>query len=296
MAKREAVKSEVANVLKAFYCELCDKQFQTVGQYDEHTNSYAHHHKARFRDMQAAQRASFGGQEEIDKRKDKERRREEKELRKLAKAAGIKIAKPPGLAAPADAAIGTNSEAKAGGFKKTGGWATVGAAAATPAAPPTAPTSGAAPPSAGPSQSGWARVAPASDPPRSSSGWAAVPPAPMPATAAPPPPPASSNAPPAFRTGGWTSLETGGRTDAPSSISVPPPVPQVIAEPPPPPSRGGWAPAAPAAPRAAPAIAAAGQGTRPLPQAEPAQSTSKRVESARSGWQQFKAGSSTRRK
>ncbi|KIP11467.1 hypothetical protein PHLGIDRAFT_27937, partial [Phlebiopsis gigantea 11061_1 CR5-6] len=101
VAKREAVRSEISTVLKAFYCELCDKQFKTVGQYDEHTNSYAHHHKARFRDMQAAQKVTFGGQEELDKRKEKERKREEKELRKLAKAVGIKMAKPPTvLAAP----------------------------------------------------------------------------------------------------------------------------------------------------------------------------------------------------
>ena len=72
---------EIAETLKAFYCALCDKQFKNVAQYDEHTNSYAHHHKARFRDMQAAQRASSNTREEVDKRKEKERKREEKELR-----------------------------------------------------------------------------------------------------------------------------------------------------------------------------------------------------------------------
>jgi len=78
-------------MLKPFYCTLCDKQFKTVAQYDEHTNSYAHHHKARLKDMQASQRIL--PQEEVDKRKEKERRREEKELRKMAAALGVKMAK-----------------------------------------------------------------------------------------------------------------------------------------------------------------------------------------------------------
>ncbi|KAJ3536638.1 hypothetical protein NM688_g6808 [Phlebia brevispora] len=64
VAKRAAVQSEISSVLKPFYCELCEKQFQNVAQYDEHTNSYAHHHKARFRDMQAAQKATFSGSQE----------------------------------------------------------------------------------------------------------------------------------------------------------------------------------------------------------------------------------------
>ncbi|KAI0343893.1 hypothetical protein BDW22DRAFT_1372341, partial [Trametopsis cervina] len=98
VAKQIAVKSEISSILRPFYCELCDKQFKNVAQYDEHTNSYAHHHKARLRDMQAAQRATFAS--DADKRKEKERKREEKELRKMAKAVGVKMPKPPTLTAP----------------------------------------------------------------------------------------------------------------------------------------------------------------------------------------------------
>ncbi|PSR71309.1 hypothetical protein PHLCEN_2v12823 [Hermanssonia centrifuga] len=128
VVKRAAVRSEISTVLKAFYCELCDKQFQNVAQYDEHTNSYAHHHKARFRDMQATQRANLGNsREETDKRKEKERKREEKELRKIAKAAGIKMPKPPAPVAPPnnEPPPPPPSEPKPNGFKKSG-WATVG--------------------------------------------------------------------------------------------------------------------------------------------------------------------------
>ncbi|OAX39439.1 hypothetical protein K503DRAFT_645085, partial [Rhizopogon vinicolor AM-OR11-026] len=131
-ARRAALKSEITDTLKAFYCALCEKQFQNVAQYDEHTNSYAHHHKARLRDMQANTRMT--SQEDLDKRKEKERKREEKELRKIAKAAGIKMAKPTTTSAsvaPAMASVGEpslSSEAQPSNFKKAG-WATVSATA-----------------------------------------------------------------------------------------------------------------------------------------------------------------------
>ncbi|KAL1707634.1 hypothetical protein EV121DRAFT_198751 [Schizophyllum commune] len=150
IAKRTAVQMEIAETLKAFYCALCDKQFKNVAQYDEHTNSYAHHHKARAKDLQASVRMQAA--DEVERRKEKERRREEKELRKLAKAQGIKMAKPavapavvapapgqPAVAEPADHAAMDTTPATCGwasvappsnpppaqGFRK-GGWATVG--------------------------------------------------------------------------------------------------------------------------------------------------------------------------
>lgn len=99
-----------------------------MAQYDEHTNSYAHHHKIRFRDMQASQRAQAAAQGVIDARREKERKREEKELKKLAKAHGVKIAAPntidlsPAPSVPAEKP------------KTAGGWAAVSAPAA-PALP-----------------------------------------------------------------------------------------------------------------------------------------------------------------
>ncbi|KAH9921944.1 uncharacterized protein BXZ73DRAFT_22923, partial [Epithele typhae] len=126
VAKRQAVQTEIFSVLRPFYCEVCEKQFQNVAQYDEHTNSYAHHHKIRFRDMQAAQRASRNTEEEVNKRKEKERKREEKELRKIAKAAGVKMVKPPVALAAEPAAVATDAGG-GGGFKS--GWATVSTSA-----------------------------------------------------------------------------------------------------------------------------------------------------------------------
>jgi len=65
------------------------KQFQNVAQYDEHSNSYAHHHKIRFKEMQSSERTETNSQEAIEKPREKERKREE--LRKAAGAAGVKL-------------------------------------------------------------------------------------------------------------------------------------------------------------------------------------------------------------
>ncbi|KIK71260.1 hypothetical protein GYMLUDRAFT_90240 [Collybiopsis luxurians FD-317 M1] len=171
VARKTAVAEEISDTLKAFYCSLCDKQFKNVAQYDEHTNSYAHHHKARFRDMQA--NARIKPKEEIDKRKEKERKREERELRKIAAASGVKMAKsalpPSGAPAPAPAASETETAFKSSGW-----------------APVSSSTSGSS--SVGPKKAGWAAVSstlsqslPVSDPPLSGggggfkkAGWAAV--------------------------------------------------------------------------------------------------------------------------
>ncbi|KAF8649805.1 hypothetical protein AX16_005570 [Volvariella volvacea WC 439] len=200
VARKAALESEISSTLRAFYCTLCDKQFKTVAQYDEHTNSYAHHHRARFKDMQANIRLK--PKEEIDKRKEKERKREEKELRKMAAANGIRMPKP--ITASSMGSSSTNPEAEppkpvpvpstsggAGGFKKSG-WATIGVASAPPLPQPQPP-----PPSS------------------------VAPPAPAPSVESSLPPPAatiSTRAPPAFRAGGWTVLDTGSHnTSAPAS-------------------------------------------------------------------------------
>jgi hypothetical protein len=89
VAQRADLQQEISTTLRPFYCQLCDKQFKNVVQYDEHTNSYAHHHKARAKDMQASLKLKQD-QASINLRKEKERLREERTLRKMAKAAGVK--------------------------------------------------------------------------------------------------------------------------------------------------------------------------------------------------------------
>ncbi|KIJ08585.1 hypothetical protein PAXINDRAFT_102524 [Paxillus involutus ATCC 200175] len=303
-AKRAAVRSEITDTLRPFYCALCEKQFQNVAQYDEHTNSYAHHHKARLKDMQA--NARLVNQDEVEKRKEKERKREEKELRKLAKAQGIKMAKPPAIIAAPGSDTGITSEPKPSGFKKAG----------------------------------WASVSTAPEPPEiKRSGWATInsavpsfpqPPAP-PRHSSPPPPllsrsfPASSA--PTFHTAGWTSLDTS------SPETIPPPPPPVSSYPPPPPpfaptlpshsvpadvslppsppnihNGGGWTPvpppsnipppfppSGPARPgwSSSPALHSSSQPPPPMSLRVPVPPPAAQ---AKSGWQQWKQGNSLRRR
>lgn len=328
VARRAAVQSEISSTLRPFYCELCDKQFKNVAQYDEHTNSYAHHHKARYRDMQLAARTNRNQQEEADKRKEKERKREEKELRKLARAAGIKITKPlVALVTPAPpgGAPGPGVANEERGLKKSG-WATVGASTV----PSTLTTSGLT--SSGTSRSsGWATVgSPSSsssqaselEPTETRGGWAPVP-APAPSRTTPH---QSSGPAPAFHTGGWTSLETSSGEQALAAAPVPPSTfrvqPQAPAAPVPSPSSvtpsEGWA----SIPGLDAAVAQSLQkGWRPVSSQASAGRTSNmggldgapmssvhstppsrpppptvRQEATRSGWQQFRGGASGKRK
>lgn len=304
MARRAAVKSEITDTLRAFYCALCEKQFQNVAQYDEHTNSYAHHHRARLRDMQVNARPVL--QEDIEKRKEKERKREEKELRKLAKGAGIKMAKPsavvnpavPVLAPVATAETPSVIETKMGGFKKAG-WASI--------------KSNSEPVETSGRRAAWS--APGSATPSSSRP-------PSPPSLAPPPPPSDPipipappsssshlyNAP-SFRAGGWSTLDTG-------SSNLLPPEPSAVAALPSPPSlptppvneshpplqpqslpgpgfvKSGWASIASQPIRDSPLQSNTASVAAPLPRppATPPPQESK------SGWQQWKQSKNFKRK
>ncbi|KIM84577.1 hypothetical protein PILCRDRAFT_818160 [Piloderma croceum F 1598] len=179
-------------------------------------------------------------------RKEKERRREEKELRRAARAAGVRMPKPMAdpstsrvtLVIPPPASEGTP------GFKKPG-WATVSSTALAP------PASSDTYQSVGGSKSGLTSVGSSSDtrPTGSSGGWASI--SSSSGSAPPPPEPASRSmaSAPAFRTAGWTSLDTGSSQAPPRShppapsgpisssfAQAPPPPPQTYAPPPPAPS------------------------------------------------------------
>ncbi|KAJ7655060.1 hypothetical protein DFH06DRAFT_489400 [Mycena polygramma] len=294
VARRSALESEITTTLKAFYCELCDKQFKTVVAYTEHTNSYAHHHKARFKDMQANIRIP---QDDLDKRKEKERKREEKELRKIAAANGIKMAKPPAAVisalAPADP-VGAGSM-DVDGAPLNAGWASASASRSTDSQP-------------GFRKSGWATVG-------SSSTHAPPIPEPAVASGGGGPPPPSSSGHPAFRNAGWTSLESGSTQSSPP----PPPPPSAAAPPPPPPANnappppadyappplraGGWSSVSSSTesntPRwtaAPPAASLPSSSAAPPPPPTPVEPTSSKAHAARSGWQQFQKTASSKRR
>ncbi|KAH8927179.1 hypothetical protein BT69DRAFT_1278186 [Atractiella rhizophila] len=129
--KKEEVKQEIQNTLKAFYCEECDKGYKNVSQYNEHLNSYDHHHKVRFADMKRAERAKAAATGELAKKREKERKREERELAKLmgsarggGSVAAVKpspIPVPVPLGASSGSGGGFKSLGSGGGFKPMGG-------------------------------------------------------------------------------------------------------------------------------------------------------------------------------
>jgi hypothetical protein len=164
--------------------------------------------------MQNTQRAKQNTPEEQDRRKEKERRREEKELRKIAAAAGVKMAKPT-TSTQAFAPVPTPGESKSTGFKK-GGWSSIPSG--------TAEISSAQAP---PTRTGWGAVGSSANPSPTQS------PSPAPDTVFPSRFPTAPHdqfsqdqvhgvqrplhmATPAFRTGGWSSIDS--TTQIPSSF------------------------------------------------------------------------------
>ncbi|KAK7064428.1 G-patch-domain Zn-finger DNA-binding protein [Favolaschia claudopus] len=296
VARRTVLESELSTTIKAFYCDLCEKQFKTVVAYTEHTNSYAHHHKARFKDMQANVRIP---QDDLDKRKEKERKREEKELRKIAAANGIKMPKPAAAVflplAPAqpvglDSSMDIDgvplstpgSSASGSGFKKLG-WATV--SSSNPPTPPPPPPQSTVPPVLSSTRhpdfraAGWTSL--------ESGSSQSVPPPPPPSAAPPPPPDNTSLPPPRPAAGGWATVSSTSTDSNRSRWTTATP------------SGGGWSNSsstpgianASSAPPHPPSISATPPPLPPLAVDPP---TSK-ASAARSGWQQFQKAASKRR-
>jgi len=279
VARRAYIQSEVTETLRSFYCTVCEKQFKNVAQYDEHCNSYAHHHKIRFKEMQWSERAKANSQGAIEMRREKERKREEKELRKAAKAAGVKLS----TVTPAVSTVSTVQNPvittpgptvepipapleKKSGFTG-GGWSTVSSSSG-----------------GGFKKSGWATV---SSPPKPLSP--PPPPSDPPHVTSIPPPPMTPASP--FRSGGWTTLEGAPSTSSPNRPLTPnmyhPTPPRLPSPPPPEPSKPGFGPIL---------ITEKPTQIQPQPMSQPAKnpSASKKAESARSGWQSFSRGGSRR--
>ena len=53
VAKQQSIADAVSQQTSSFYCDICDKQYVKVTEYENHLSSYDHHHKKRFREMQA---------------------------------------------------------------------------------------------------------------------------------------------------------------------------------------------------------------------------------------------------
>ncbi|KAL0073552.1 hypothetical protein J3Q64DRAFT_1816181 [Phycomyces blakesleeanus] len=161
VVQKEAIVRELKEVKRAFYCELCDKQYSKISEYEQHLQSYDHHHKKRFKDMKESAKNTDAALSEKERKRERERKREERELKRMHEA----MLKRSGEAAP----------------------------------PPPPPTLTPAPPSAKPvhtntsaGRGGWATVQPQPTVPIQRS----VPAAPPKAMTPPPPPPPSTSTPP----------------------------------------------------------------------------------------------------
>lgn len=124
--KKMAIAKELEDVKRAFYCELCDKQYKKISEYEQHLQSYDHHHKKRFKDMKEATRNSTVKQSEREKKMAREKKREERELKRMQDAIQKRVGatgtsntkdQVPKMPVP-----GVNHAGSSNGGGSTGGW------------------------------------------------------------------------------------------------------------------------------------------------------------------------------
>ncbi|KAJ4749768.1 D111/G-patch domain-containing protein [Rhynchospora pubera] len=84
MAEREnRIQTEVKEIKKVFFCDLCHKQYKLAVEFEAHLSSYDHNHRKRFKEM----RDMHGSSSSRDDRQKREQLRQEKEMAKLAQMA-----------------------------------------------------------------------------------------------------------------------------------------------------------------------------------------------------------------
>ena len=44
-AKEESIRRDVTDILRPFFCEICQKQYKMASEFEAHLSSYDHHHK-----------------------------------------------------------------------------------------------------------------------------------------------------------------------------------------------------------------------------------------------------------
>ncbi|XP_059652195.1 uncharacterized protein LOC132299526 [Cornus florida] len=83
LAEREQkIQTEVKEIRKVFYCELCNKQYKLAMEFEAHLSSYDHNHRKRFKDMR-----DMHGSSSRDDRQKREQQRQEREMAKFAQMA-----------------------------------------------------------------------------------------------------------------------------------------------------------------------------------------------------------------
>lgn len=98
--REESIAHQVKKVLREFYCDICDVQYQTVMQMEEHLSSYNHNHKKRFIEMKEMMKGNSSTESSEDRENLMSKREMEKAM-KLASAAAVQsgarsiVEKPP---------------------------------------------------------------------------------------------------------------------------------------------------------------------------------------------------------
>ncbi|CAN1161683.1 G patch domain-containing protein 8 [Linum perenne] len=83
LAEREQkIQTEVQEIRKVFYCDLCKKQYKLAMEFEVHLSSYDHNHRKRFKEMR-----EMHGSSSRDDRQKRELQRQEKEMAKFAQMA-----------------------------------------------------------------------------------------------------------------------------------------------------------------------------------------------------------------
>ncbi|KXZ45172.1 hypothetical protein GPECTOR_57g462 [Gonium pectorale] len=111
LQKRE---EDVKEMLQTFYCEVCDKQYVSARQLEEHLSSYDHHHRKRLAETKAAMAER--------NRSDRQRREQkvaDKEMARLRKA-GISFGLGGGGPGRGGLAAGRGGALARGGIKRPG--------------------------------------------------------------------------------------------------------------------------------------------------------------------------------
>ncbi|KAG6646848.1 G patch domain-containing protein 8 [Carya illinoinensis] len=83
LAEREQkIQTEVKEIRKVFYCDLCNKQYKLAMEFEAHLSSYDHNHRKRFKEMR-----EMHGSSSRDDRQKREQQRQEREMAKFAQMA-----------------------------------------------------------------------------------------------------------------------------------------------------------------------------------------------------------------
>nr|GMD43848.1 G patch domain-containing protein 8 [Ipomoea batatas] len=76
LAEREQkIQTEVKEIRKVFFCDLCNKQYKLAMEFEAHLSSYDHNHRKRFKEMR-----EMHGSSSRDDRQKREQQRQEREM------------------------------------------------------------------------------------------------------------------------------------------------------------------------------------------------------------------------